>query len=129
MEISKLNLPRPHARPLCGLDTKRTLRKHRRGQRCGEATGSVRNMTVSPSLRWQRRLVAGHCAKVHGRMLGDASANASVQIVAAILAAGGQGNGARSAVMPRVRGNLAYLHKQEEVVKSGDGSTARWSLA
>ena len=49
-------------------------------------------------------------------------------IVAAILKAGGHGSGARSAVMPRVRGNLAYLHRREKVIKSGSGKATRWTL-
>jgi hypothetical protein len=50
-------------------------------------------------------------------------------IVAAILAAGGNGEEARPAVMPRVRGNLAYLHNLGLVRKSGNGPTTRWTLA
>ena len=30
--------------------------------------------------------------------------------------------------MPRVRGNLAYLHNREKVVKSGNGKDVRWVL-
>ena len=33
------------------------------------------------------------------------------------------------AVMPRVRGNLAYLHNREKVNKSGTGASVRWSLS
>jgi hypothetical protein len=50
-------------------------------------------------------------------------------IVAAILRAGGYGPGARSALMPRVRGNLAYLHRRQKVIKSGSGKSTRWTLA
>jgi hypothetical protein len=50
-------------------------------------------------------------------------------IVAAIIKAGGHGPGARSAVMPRVRGNLAYLNRRQKVIKSGSGKATRWTLA
>lgn len=50
-------------------------------------------------------------------------------IVAAILKAGGHGNGAKPTVTPRVRGNLAYLVRRQKVVKSGAGKSTRWSLA
>jgi hypothetical protein len=30
--------------------------------------------------------------------------------------------------MPRVRGNLAYLHNREKVSKSGSGKDVRWEL-
>jgi hypothetical protein len=46
-------------------------------------------------------------------------------IVTAIIKAGGHGPGARSAVMPRVRENLAYLHRREKVIKSGTGKGVR----
>jgi hypothetical protein len=51
------------------------------------------------------------------------------EITSAILAAGGHGPSARSAVMPRVRGNLAYLHNREKVSKTGSGKDVRWTLA
>lgn len=53
----------------------------------------------------------------------------TADIVSAILAAGGHGPSARPAVMPRVRGNLAYLHNREKVSKSGSGAGVRWRLA
>jgi hypothetical protein len=49
-------------------------------------------------------------------------------IVAAIIKAGGHGPGARSAIMRRVRGNLAYLHRREKVLKTGSGKAVRWSV-
>ncbi len=49
-------------------------------------------------------------------------------ITTAILKAGVHGPSARSAVMPRVRGNLAYLHNREKVSKSGGGEDVRWCL-
>jgi hypothetical protein len=50
-------------------------------------------------------------------------------ITSAILAAGGHGASAWSAVMPRVRGNLAYLHNREKVSKTGSGKDVCWQLA
>ena len=50
-------------------------------------------------------------------------------IVAAIIKAGGHGPGARSAVMPRVRGNLAYLQRRGKLIKRGEGKATRWTLA
>jgi len=49
-------------------------------------------------------------------------------IASAILAAGGHGESARPSVMPRVRGNLAYLHNTEKLSKSGSGKDVRWEL-
>ncbi len=49
-------------------------------------------------------------------------------ITTAVLKAGGHGESARPSVMPRVRGNLAYLHNREKVAKTGSGSTTRWTL-
>lgn len=54
---------------------------------------------------------------------------ATAEIVSAILAAGGHGESARRAVGGRVRGNLAYLERRGKVRKTGNGRTARWSLA
>jgi hypothetical protein len=45
------------------------------------------------------------------------------------LAAGGHKDGARAALAPRVRSNLAYLQRRSKVIKSGAGRTARWSLS
>jgi hypothetical protein len=50
-------------------------------------------------------------------------------LVTAILAAMGQGEEARRAIAPRVRGNLAYHQKRGMVVKVGDGREARWELS
>jgi hypothetical protein len=62
--------------------------------------------------------------------LRDAEVPLSTQAITKhILNAGGHGESARSAVMPRVRGNLAYLHRQGKVVKAGSGKEVRWSLA
>ena len=68
-----------------------------------------------------------------GRVIMDVMRNAdkpifTQDITSAIRAAGGHGESAKPSVMPRVRGNLAYLHR-EKVVKSGNGPTARWELA
>ena len=49
-------------------------------------------------------------------------------ITTAILKAGGHEDSARPSVMPRVRGNLAYLHNRENVGKSGSGNDVRWEL-
>jgi hypothetical protein len=51
------------------------------------------------------------------------------QIVSAIIAKGGHGEGARRALGGRVRGNLAYLQRRSVVVKIGEGREARWRLA
>ena len=31
--------------------------------------------------------------------------------------------------MPRVRGNLSYLHNRGNVTKTGNGKSTRWELA
>lgn len=51
------------------------------------------------------------------------------QIVTALLAKGGHGEGARRTMAPRVRGNLQYLVRRAIAVKSGEGKAARWHLA
>jgi hypothetical protein len=50
------------------------------------------------------------------------------EIVAAVLRAGGHGEGARKAMGQRVRANLAYLERRRKIGKSGGGPGARWSL-
>ena len=50
-------------------------------------------------------------------------------ITSQILEAGGHGKAARPAMMPRVRGNLAYVHRREKFIKSGKGKGTRWRLA
>jgi hypothetical protein len=69
-----------------------------------------------------------------GRLILDVLRNAGTpvstqEITGAILEAGGHGETARPSVMPRVRGNLAYLHRRQKVIKSGSGKATRWSLA
>jgi len=68
-----------------------------------------------------------------GRMilgaLRDAQGELSTaQIVTALLEAGGHGEGARRAMAPRVRGNLAYLERRDKVIRNGKGTGARWTL-
>lgn len=68
-----------------------------------------------------------------GRMILGALRNAGSElptaaIVEAVLAVGGHGEGARRALAPRVRGNLAYQERRGMVVKSGSGKGARWHL-
>lgn len=68
-----------------------------------------------------------------GRMILDVLRNADQpvgthEIVAHILAAGGHGNEAKPTIMPRVRGNLSYLHRNEKVSKSGTGKDVRWQI-
>jgi hypothetical protein len=50
------------------------------------------------------------------------------EIVSALICKGGHGEAARSALAPRVRGNLAYLEKAGKVTKSGRGSAVTWCL-
>jgi hypothetical protein len=69
-----------------------------------------------------------------GRMIVGVMRNAGIwvstqEITGAILEAGGHGAAARPSVKPRVRGNLAYLHRRGKVVKRGNGKTTRWALA
>jgi hypothetical protein len=69
-----------------------------------------------------------------GRMILDALRDANGQplstaaIVTAIIRAGGHGEIARPAVMPRVRGNLSYLERRGTVSKTGNGTNTRWNL-
>ena len=70
-----------------------------------------------------------------GRMILDAirkapgGSTSTAEIVTALLAYGGHGESARSAVAGRVRGNLAYLERRGKLVKSKDGKAAVWRLA
>jgi hypothetical protein len=68
------------------------------------------------------RMIVGVLREAHGPIGTHA-------IVAAILKVGGHGPSARPAMMPRVRGNLAYLHRRRKVIKSGTGKGVRWTLA
>jgi hypothetical protein len=52
----------------------------------------------------------------------------TAEIVAAVLAAGGYGEGARRAIRPRVQSNLGYLTRRGMVVKRGSGKATRWQL-
>lgn len=59
----------------------------------------------------------------------DADAPISTQdITSAILMAGGHGESARPTVMPRVRGNLAYLQRRRKVIKTGSGKGVCWHV-
>lgn len=53
----------------------------------------------------------------------------TAQLVKAVIAAGGHGEGARPTMAPRVRGNLAYQERRGMVLKRGNGSGVRWTLA
>lgn len=52
----------------------------------------------------------------------------TAEIVSAILAAGGHGEGARPTMASRVRGNLAYLERRGKVLRTGNGKGVLWSL-
>ena len=67
------------------------------------------------------RLVLGTLRDANGPV-------STAQIVKAILAAGGHGQSAKSAVAPRVRGNLAYQERRGLVLKKGRGTSVRWTL-
>lgn len=49
-------------------------------------------------------------------------------IVSALLQAGGHSESARPTMMPRVRGNLAYLERNGKVTKTGHGRAVTWAL-
>lgn len=49
-------------------------------------------------------------------------------VVSAIMIALGHEEPARTALQPRVRSNLQYLQKREQVAKIGGGRDARWTL-
>jgi len=68
-----------------------------------------------------------------GRMILDALRRAerpqsTHAIVSALLEAGGHGEAARSAMTPRVRGNLCYLEKAGKVSREGRGKGVSWAL-
>lgn len=69
-----------------------------------------------------------------GRMIVDALRNASgtpmtvQEITSVVLAAGGHGEEARPALMPRVRGNLAYLKSRGTVFRVKFVRDAAWRL-
>lgn len=68
-----------------------------------------------------------------GRLILDALREAdgpmsAPAVTAAVVEAGGYGDGALKAVAPRVRGNLAYLERRGMVRKDGELRAARWSL-
>lgn len=49
-------------------------------------------------------------------------------VVSALLDVGGYSESARSALTPRVRGNLCYLEKRGKVAKTGRGKAVVWEL-
>ena len=85
-----------------------------------------------PNKRPRRRVKLfrqGELGRMILKVLREADTPISTQDVAtAIIQAGGHGESARGAVMPRVRGNLAYLHNREKIIKSGNGKDVRWVL-
>lgn len=69
-----------------------------------------------------------------GRLIVDALRRAgrpltTREIVTALMEAQGHDESARPALAPRVRGNLAYLHGREIIVKMGSGTGVTWALA
>ena len=62
-----------------------------------------------------------------GRMILGALRDAQGELSTAQIA-GGHGEGARRAMAPRVRGNLAYLERRDKVIRNGKGTGARWTL-
>jgi len=50
-------------------------------------------------------------------------------IVQAVMDAQSLGTEARSALFAKVRGTLAYQHRQGKVAKTGDQKTARWTIS
>lgn len=68
-----------------------------------------------------------------GRTIVDALRRAAVplkidELTASVTAALNQPDIMRSAMKPRVRGNLAYLHGIGKVFKTGSGTNAKWAL-
>lgn len=69
-----------------------------------------------------------------GRMIRDALRRAdgkplsTADIVSHLIEAGGHGPDARTALAPRVRGNLAYLRRRGIVERADDGRAASWIL-
>lgn len=68
-----------------------------------------------------------------GRLILDALREAgsplkTAEIVSAVMAAKGHGEEARTALGPRVRGNLAYLSRRAMVHKIGEGKAIQWDL-
>ena len=61
-------------------------------------------------------------------MLRQASGPVStVDVVTAMLRAGGHGETARRTVAPRVGGNFAYLHSRGKVTKRAKDGVVRWT--
>lgn len=51
------------------------------------------------------------------------------ELTSAVIAQGGLGEEARRTVGPRIRGNLAYLDRNDKVTKIGIGRSTTWELA
>jgi hypothetical protein len=112
--------------------------RHRR-EALGHVDATLRLLDPSvdieaiPNKRIVRRIKLFRQGELGRLILGalrDAEAPLSTQaITSEIIAAGGHGESSRPALMPRVRGNLAYLHRREKVIKSGNGKATRWQLA
>ncbi|HWD26550.1 MAG TPA: hypothetical protein VG387_05255 [Rhizomicrobium sp.] len=92
-----------------------------------------RDPDTIPAKRPQKRIKLFRQGEL-SRMIIDALRRAAkpvdaAAIVGALLAAGGHKDGARAALAPRVRSNLAYLQRRSKVIKLGAGRAARWSLS
>ena len=86
-----------------------------------------------PAKRPQKRIKLFRQGEL-GRLIVDALRRAGKPldtraVVTAVLAAGGHGEGARPALAPRVRGNLAYQEGRGVVAKAASGRAALWALA
>ncbi len=85
-----------------------------------------------PSKRLPKRIKLFRQGEL-GRLILDILRQASkpvstVDVVTAMLRAGGHGEEARRTVASRVRGNLAYLHSRRKVIKSAAAGVVSWSL-
>jgi hypothetical protein len=86
-----------------------------------------------PNKRPQKRVKLFRQGEL-GRLIIDALRRAekplqTQEIVTALIAETGHNESARAALMPRVRGNLAYLQKSGRVTKAGRGMSVTWALA
>jgi hypothetical protein len=90
------------------------------------------DLDAIPNKRIVRRVKLFRQGELGRLILGalrDAGAPLStLAITRHVLNAGGHSDKAKPTVMPRVRGNLAYLLRMGKVVKTGSGKGVRWAL-
>jgi hypothetical protein len=92
----------------------------------------ARDPALIPAKRLQKRVKLFRQGQLGALILAalrrTKTPQSTVDVVTAVLEAGGHGEEARAGLRHRVRGNLSYLEAQGRVKKLGRGRDARWAI-